>query len=65
MKPAIEIKLILSAPGMGWEYVARKCGETIAASDGDGCYPKLGAAFSACISEIEASLTRQGGGNGR
>jgi hypothetical protein len=36
--PAIEIKLILSAPGMGWEFVARKCGETIAASDGDGRY---------------------------
>jgi hypothetical protein len=63
--PAIEIKLILSAPGMGWEYSARKCGETVAASDGDGRYPKLGAALTACVAEIEASLARQGGDDGR
>ncbi|MBK7416150.1 MAG: DUF927 domain-containing protein [Dechloromonas sp.] len=33
--PAFEIRLILSAPNTGWEYIARRQGEVIAASDGD------------------------------
>jgi hypothetical protein len=57
--PALEIRLILSAPGMGWEYVARKCGEAIAAR-----YEQPGAALVACVAEIEAGLPRQGGGDG-
>ena len=65
MKPAaLEIKLILSAPGMGWEYVAWKCGEVIAASDGDAFHPQPGAALVACVAEIKAGLPRQGGGDG-
>lgn len=62
--PALEIKLILSAPGMGWEYVAQKCGEVIAASDGDAIHPQPGAALVACVAEIKAGLPGQGGGNG-
>ncbi len=63
--PAIEIRLLLSAPGMGWEYVARKHGEAIAASDGDARYPQPGAALVACVAEIKAGLPQQGGDDGR
>lgn len=62
--PALEIRLILSAPGMGWEYVARKAGEVIAASDGDAPFAQPGAALVACVAEIKAGLSRQGGGDG-
>lgn len=61
----IEIRLILSAPGVGWEYVARKHGEAIAASDGDAVFPQPGAALVACVAEIKAELPQQGGGDGR
>ena len=53
--PALEIRLILSAPGMGWEYIARQRGEVIAASEGDG-YPDMGRALVACAAEIKAAL---------
>ena len=62
--PALEISLILSAPDMGWEYVARKNGEVIAASDGDAPFARAVAALAACAVEINASLHRQGGGDG-
>jgi hypothetical protein len=64
MMPALEIHLILSAPGMGWEYIARKAGQIIAASDGDAFHPQPGAALVACVAEIKAGLPRQGGGDG-
>jgi hypothetical protein len=54
--PALEIRLILSAPGMGWEYAARKHGETIAASDGEG-FDQPGRALMACIQEVKAYAT--------
>lgn len=63
--PALEIKLILSAPGMGWEYVARKQGEAFAASDGDGHFEQPGAALCACIAEIKAGLPQKAGDDGR
>lgn len=50
---------------MGWEYVARKHGEAIAASDGDARYPQPGAALVACVAEIKAGLPQQGGDDGR
>lgn len=61
--PALEIRLILSAPGAGWHYIARKHGEPIAASDGDAVYPQPGVALNACVAEIKAGLPRQGGGD--
>lgn len=61
--PALEIRLILSAPGAGWEYIARKQGEPIAASDSGAVYPQPGAALIACVAEIKAGLPRQGGGD--
>lgn len=60
--PALEIKLILSAPGMGWEYVARKSGEVFAASDGDAPFANAGAALIACIAEIKAGLPGKAAG---
>jgi len=62
--PALEIRLILSAPGMGWEYIARKAGQIIAASDGDASHPQPGAALVACVAEIKAGFPRQGGNDG-
>jgi len=62
--PAMEIRLILSAPGMGWEYIARKQGEAIAASDGDARYPQPGAALVACVAEIKQTLSGNGGDDG-
>lgn len=62
--PAIEIRLILSAPGMGWEYVARKCGEVIVASDGDAPFAHAGAALIACVAEIKAGLSGRAAGDG-
>jgi hypothetical protein len=53
MRPiAFEIRLTLPAPGMGWDYVARKQGEVIAASGGDSCFENVGPAFAACVAEI-------------
>jgi len=63
--PAVEIRLILSAPGMGWEYIARKRGEAIAASDGDAPYENPGAALIACVAEIKATFSPSGGDDGR
>lgn len=51
--PALEIRLMLSAPGMGWEYVARKNGEAIAASDGEA-FDQPGRALMACVAEVKA-----------
>ena len=59
--PAFEIRLIMSAPGMGWEYIARKQGEAIAASDGDACLKDPYAALLACVGEVEAALCPPGG----
>jgi hypothetical protein len=54
MRPsALEIRLILSAPSMGWEYVARKNGEAIAASDGVA-FDQPGRALMACVAEMKA-----------
>ena len=61
--PALEIRLILPAPGASWEYIARKQGEPIAASDSGAVYPQPGAALIACVSEIKAGLSRKGGGD--
>ena len=54
--PALEIRLILSTPGMGWEYVARKNGEAIAASDGEA-FDQPGRALMACVAEVKAYAT--------
>ena len=54
--PVLEIRLILSAPGMGWEYVARKHGEAIAASDGE-TFDQPGRALMACVAEVKAYAT--------
>ena len=62
--PAMEIRLILSAPGMGWEYIARKQGEAIAASDGDARYSQPGAALVACVAEVKRTLSGKGGSDG-
>lgn len=62
--PAFEIRLILSAPNTGWEYIARRQGEVIAASDGDARYPQPGAALVACVAEIKQILPGNGGSNG-
>lgn len=62
--PALEIRLILSAPGMGCEYVACKQGEAMAASDGDGRFEQPGAALVACVAEIKAGLPGKAAGDG-
>ena len=56
--PAMEIRLTLAAPGAGWEYLARKKGESIAASDGD-CFQNPGLALVACVAEVKASLEQK------
>lgn len=63
--PAFEICLILPAEDMGWEYVARKQGEVIAASDGDANFENVGPAFAACITEINAIFSARNRGNGK
>lgn len=63
--PSFEIRLTLPAPGMGWEYVARKQGEVIAASDGDAKFENVGPAFAACIAEINAAFSARNRGNGK
>lgn len=63
--PTLEIKLILSALGGGWEYIARKRGEVLAASDGDAPFENPGAALIACVAEIKAGLPQPGGDDGR
>lgn len=62
--PAMEIRLMMSAPGMGWEYIARKQGEAIAASDGDTRYDNLRAALIACVAEMQAAVSGNGGSDG-
>lgn len=59
--PALEIRLILSAPGMGWQYVVRKQGEAIAASDGDEYHPQPGHALIAAIRETKSGMSSEGG----
>lgn len=54
--PALEIRLILRAPRMGWEYVAIKHGEAIAASDGEA-FDQPGRALMACVAEVKAYAT--------
>jgi hypothetical protein len=54
--PALEVRLILSAPGMNWEYIVRRCGEVIAASDGDACLESAGKAMVAGFAEAKANL---------
>ena len=56
--PALEIKLILVRPGAGWEFVVRRLGEVIAASDGDANLENVGVALKAAWSEIQ-ELVRQ------
>lgn len=53
--PALEIRLILSAPGMGWEYVAKRRGENIAASDGES-FDHPGKALMAAVADVKAGL---------
>ena len=65
MAPSFEIHLTLPAPGMGWEYVARKQGEVIAASDGGASFEDVGAAFGACVAEINAAFSARNSGNGK
>jgi len=62
--PALEIRLILSAPGMGWEYVAKRRGETIAASDGEG-FTNSGRALMAAVAQVKSDiqLAFEGGNN--
>jgi hypothetical protein len=54
----------MSAPGMGWEYIAHKQGEAIAASDGDTSYDNLRAALIACVAEMQAAVSGNGGSDG-
>lgn len=63
--PAMEIRLIMSAPGMGWEYIVRGQGEAIAASDGGTCYGNLREALIACVAEVQAAVSGNGGSNGK
>ncbi len=61
--PALEFRLILTAAGMGWEYIARSQGQVIAASDGDAHYENAGKALIACAAEVRAWIAeRQNGG---
>lgn len=62
--PAMEIRLIMSAPGMGWEYIAKRQGEAIAASDGDTRYSNLREALIACVAEMQAAVSANGGSDG-
>ena len=62
--PAMEIRLILSVPGTGWEYIARRQGEAIAASDGDTRYDNLREALIACVAEMQAAVSGAGGSDG-
>lgn len=50
--PALEIRLILQAPRMGWSYLAKLKGEPV--SEGEG-YDKPGEAFSAALREVRAA----------
>jgi hypothetical protein len=54
--PAVEIRIIKPAPGMGWEYVARVNGETLGASDGDAPFDHPGRALQSAIEGISAAL---------
>lgn len=61
--PVMEFRLILSAAGAGWEFVARSQGQVIAASDGDGFYENAGKALMACAAEVKAGIeARKKGG---
>jgi hypothetical protein len=60
--PAIEIRIIKPAAGMGWEYVARLKGETVDASDGDAPYDHPGHALQAAIAAVAAVLAERKGG---
>lgn len=51
--PALEIRLILEAPRIGWSYLAKLKGEPV--SEGEG-YDKPGEAFAAAMKEVKAAL---------
>lgn len=55
--PAIEIRIIKPAAGLGWEYSARLKGEVIDASDGDAIFDLPGRALQAAIESLHAALT--------
>lgn len=44
----LEVRLIQPAPGMGWEWLVRHRGVTLAASDGDAHHPKPEDAMKEC-----------------
>lgn len=52
--PALEIRLILQVPRMGWSYLAKLKGEPV--SEGEG-YDKPGEAFAAALLEVKAAAT--------
>lgn len=56
MTPAMEVRLYLVRPGMGWEYAVRRRGEIIAASDGDTHHEHVGQALKAAIIEAQATV---------
>jgi hypothetical protein len=53
--PAIEIRIIKPAAGMGWEYVARVKGEAVDASDGES-FDHPGRALQVAIESVKAVL---------
>lgn len=63
--PLFEIRLTVPAPGMGWEYIACQQGEVIAASDGGAKFDNVGAAFGACVAEINAAFAARNSSNGK
>lgn len=54
--PAIEIRIIKPAAGMGWEYVACLKGATIGASDPAEPFDHPGRALQVAIESVKAAL---------
>lgn len=54
--PAIEIRIIKPAAGLGWEYSVRLKGEVIDASDGDAVFDHPGRALQVAIESVKAAL---------
>ena len=61
--PAYEFRLFLDAPGESWNYIVKRSGEVIAASDGDDHLSNLAEVLKAAVSDASETIRamNQGG----
>jgi hypothetical protein len=57
--PAFEFRLFLDVPGESWNYIVKRSGEVVAASDGDDHYSRIGEALKAALLDAQETIKSQ------